>query len=94
VGCRGLAARLVIHIDPSAANPVSAVADTGHPLKTFWNSTFRGGTSTDPFVYDRQGRRRRRGRHHDRSPHQGVPTLAGYFVCPSADAIRVFDRAP
>jgi hypothetical protein len=27
-------------------------------------------------------------------PDQGVPTLAGYFVCPSADAIRVFDRAP
>jgi hypothetical protein len=85
---------LVITIDPSAGDPVRALADTGQVLQTFWSASFRGGTSTDPFVYDGRAVVVARDGTTIDLPDLGFPTLAGYFVCPSADEIRVFDQAP
>ena len=84
---------VIIHIDPSAADPVWAVTDTGDRLKTFWSSTFQGGTTTDPVVYDGRGVVVAFDGTRIDLPNATFPTLAGYFVCPSADAIYVFDRA-
>jgi hypothetical protein len=84
---------VVIHIDPSASDPVWAVADTGHKLRMFWSPTFRGGTAADPVVYDGKGAIVAREGTRIDLPDQSFPTLAGYFVCPSIDAIYVFDRA-
>jgi hypothetical protein len=85
---------VVIQIDPSAVDPVRARANTGHLLSTFWSSSFRAGTSADPVVYDRQGGVVALDGTTIGLPEADFPTLAGYFVCPSADAIYVFDRAP
>jgi hypothetical protein len=84
----------LIQIDPSAADPVTALADTGVSLRTLWSATFHGGTTTPPVVIDARGVTVANHGTRIELPEQGFPTLAGYFVCPSADAIRVFDRAP
>jgi hypothetical protein len=85
---------VVITIDPSAGDPVRALADTGQVLQTFWSASFRGGTNADPVVYDGQGVVVAGDGTTIDLLDQDFPTLAGYFVCPSADEIRVFDRAP
>jgi hypothetical protein len=69
------------------------MADTGHPLQTFWSASFRGGTSADPVVHDGQGFVVAREGTRVDLPEAAFPSLARYFVCPSADAIHVFDRA-
>jgi hypothetical protein len=85
---------VVIEIDPTAIDPVRARANTGHALSTFWSSTFHAGTSANPVVFDRDGAVVALNGTTIALPEADFPTLAGYFVCPSADAIYVFDRAP
>ena len=97
VGCdtiRTAYRSLVFRIDPSAADPVRAIGDNGQPLRTFWSASFRGGTSTDPVVYDSRGLVVARDGTRIDVPEAGWPSLAGYFVCPSPDAIYVFDQPP
>lgn len=81
---------IVIHIDPTAADPVWAITDTGVRLRTFWSSEFRGGTSLDPVVYDAGGVVVARDGTTIEIPEGAWPNLAGYFVCPGPDSMYVF----
>lgn len=85
---------VVIGVDASAAEQVTAVTNLGDTLRTFWSSSFRGGTSSDPVVYDHNGFVVARDGTRIDLPDAAFPTLAGYFVCPSDDAIYVFDQPP
>jgi hypothetical protein len=85
---------LVIHIDPAAADPVWAMADTGDRLRTFWGPGFHAGTSPGPVVYDAHGVVVARDGTRIDIPELGWPNLAGYFVCPSTDAIYVLSEPP
>jgi hypothetical protein len=85
---------LVIHIDPSAADPIWAVADTGVRLRTFWAASFRGEAGADPVVLDSHGVVVARDGTRIDIPDGAWPTLDGYFVCPSTDAIYVLARPP
>jgi hypothetical protein len=81
-------------IDPAAEDDVTATTDLGAGLMTYWSLGFRGGTAADPVVY---------------GPNDEVvvsdgdvltipvgewPSLSGYFVCPSPNALYIFSTGP
>ena len=66
------------------------MTDTGVRLRTFWASGFRGGTASDPVVYGPDGVVVARDGTQIDHPEADWPNLAGYFVCPSYDALYIF----
>jgi hypothetical protein len=82
---------VTIRIDPATADPVTAVADTGTTLLTYWAAVFRSGPSEvlgpDGVVVARDGDT-------IEIPAHGWPLLAGFTVCPSPRAIYVLDDKP
>lgn len=97
LGCDSIAPpyRVVtFRIDASALEQVSAVTDTGARLTTFWAQGFRGGSSADPVVRDPSGSVIVADGDVLVIPGQDWPRLAGYFVCPSPDALYVLLADP
>jgi hypothetical protein len=85
---------VTFRIDPSAEDAVTAVTDTGSVLKTYWSQGFRGGTTADPVVRDAAGQVVVRDGDVMVIPEADWPRVAGYFVCPSTDAVYVLAEDP
>lgn len=85
---------IVFRIDPDADEPVTAIADTGAVLKTYWSVGFVGGTAQDPVVRDAQGDVVLSDGDRLAVPEAEWPRLHGYFVCPSNDAVYVLEVDP
>ncbi len=92
IGCDAMAPqyrRVTFHIDIAAPDQVTAVADTGVALKTFWAEGFQGGTAADAVVRDQLGAVIVVDGDVLDIPDGAWPRLHGYFVCPSTDALYV-----
>lgn len=85
---------IVFRIDPDADEPVTAIADTGAVLKTYWSAGFVGGTADDPVVRDAGGEVVLSDGDTLAVPEAEWPRLHGYFVCPSNDAVYVLEVDP
>lgn len=85
---------VTFQIDPSAEDAVTAIADTGAPLRTYWSAGFRGETSGDPVVRDADGEVVVSDGDVLDIPDVEWPRLAGYFVCPSTDALYILAEDP
>jgi hypothetical protein len=81
-------------IDPAAAEPVTAVTNTGRDLHTFWAAGFRGGTAEDKVVFDPTGAVVVTDGDMLAIPEGAFPRLQGYFVCPSPDALYILAADP
>lgn len=81
-------------IDVTAPDQVVARADTGETLTTFWSAGFVGGSSADPVVRDPAGSVVARDGDVLAMPEGAWPRLAGYFVCPSTNALYVLLQDP
>ena len=85
---------VTFRIDPTAPDAVTAVADTGETLLTYWSEGFRGGTSADPVVRDPQGQAVVSDGDVLEMPSADWPRLGAYFVCPSTDALYILIGDP
>jgi hypothetical protein len=85
---------VTFRIDPSAEDAVTAVADTGAVLLTYWSAGFRGGTADDPVVRDANGAVVVADGDELVMPAADWPRLAGNFVCPSTDALYILAEDP
>jgi hypothetical protein len=97
LGCDSMAPpyrAVTFAIDATAAEAVTAVANTGARLLTYWSASFRGGSITDPVVWDAIGNVVARDGEQLVIPAAAWPRLHGHFVCPSTDALYVFDKDP
>ena len=83
----------VIHIDPTAAETVWAVANTGVHLTMEWGSTFRGLVGPPASVVDGRGLSLVDGAI-VRTPNGAWPVIGGHFVCPSSEMVSIFDEPP
>lgn len=83
----------VIRIDPTAAETVWAVADTGVRLRTEWGPSFRGLVGPPATVVDDGGLSLADGSI-VRTPNGAWPVIGGHFVCPSGDMVSIFDEPP
>ena len=85
---------ITFHIDPDADEPVTATADTGAVLETYWSAGFVGGTADDPVVRDAGGEAVAADGDTLAMPDAEWPRLHGYFVCPSTDAVYILEVDP
>jgi len=85
---------IVFRIDPEADEPVTAIADTGAVLATYWSAGFVGGTADDPVVRDAAGEVVVSDGDTLVIPEAEWPRLHGYFVCPANDAVYVLEVDP
>lgn len=83
----------VIHIAPTAAETVWAIADTGVRLRTEWGSSFRGLVGPPATVVDGRGLSLGDGAI-VRTPNGAWPVIGGHFVCPSGAMVSIFDEPP
>jgi hypothetical protein len=81
-------------IDATATEQVSAVADTGTQLRTFWSAGFQGGSADERVVRDSSGQVVATDGEVLTIPDGAWPRLHGYFVCPSADALYILVPDP
>ena len=92
LGCDAMAppyGSVTFRIDATAPEQVVALADTGATLSTFWSAAFVGGSSGESLVRDPAGSVVVRDGEVLRIPDGSWPRLAGYFVCPSSNALYV-----
>jgi hypothetical protein len=80
-------------IDPGAADPVTAIANTGTVLRTFWAAGFIAG-APNKVVLDQFGGVVVTDGDKLAIPEGTFPRLKGYFVCPSPDALYVLATDP
>ncbi len=85
---------VMFRIDPTAAEQVSAVTDTGAILRTFWSAGFRGGLAADKAVVGPAGEVVAGDGDVLAIPPAAWPRLHGYFVCPSPDALYILAADP
>lgn len=85
---------VTFHVDPTAAEQVTAIASTGTTLDTFWAVGFRGGSSVDKTVLDPTGVVVVTDGEKLAIPAGAFPRLKGYFVCPSPDALYILAADP
>ena len=85
---------VIFKIDPAAAEPVVAIANTGLDLHTFWAAGFRGGTADNKVVFDPTGAVVVTDGDRLAIPQGAFPRLNGYFVCPSPDALYILAADP
>ena len=81
--------RVTFRIDPTAAEQVSAVADTGKQLLTYWAAGFHPGTATDRVVRDPANQVVVSDGEVLSIPQGDWPRLRGHFVCPAPNALYV-----
>ena len=85
---------VTFRIDPAAAEQVSAVADTGAILRTFWSVGFRGGPASEKSVIGPAGAAVATDGDVLAIPQGAWPRLDGYFVCPSPAALYILATDP
>lgn len=96
VGCDAMTPpyrRATFRIDATAAEQVIAVADTGAQLLTYWSEGFVG-SAADAVVRDPAGKVVVTDGQVLDIAAGGWPRLAGYFVCPSRDALYILLADP
>src|SRR5687767_14310019 len=71
---------VTFHIDPGTTDPVTAFADTGRVLRTFWSAGFQG-SAADQAVLDPAGVVVATDGEVLAIPPGAYPRLHGYFVC-------------
>ena len=81
-------------IDPTAADPVTALTDKGVSLRTFWSPGFVGGPPDDPVVRDPAGQVVAADGDVIPVPDGAYPRLKGYFVCLAPDALYIYLADP
>ena len=86
--------QVTFHIDPAAAEQVTAQADTGAVLHTFWAVGFVGGSAAEKVVRDPAGAVVAADGEVLAIPQGASPRLHSYFVCLSPDAIYVLLADP
>jgi hypothetical protein len=94
LGCDTMAppySSVTFHIDPTAAEAVTATTNAGATLKTFWSPGFVGGAAD---VQDPNGQVVVKDGDVLEIPGDAFPRLKGYFVCPSPDALYVLLQDP
>lgn len=82
----------VFHLDPTAAEPVWAIADTGARLRVEWGSEFRGEVGPPPVIVDGDGIVVVREGTAGVMPDRAWPSLGDHFVCPGPEALYVFSE--
>jgi hypothetical protein len=86
---------VTFRIDPTATEPVTAVTNLGARLLTYWAPIgFRAGTAEQPMIWDRAGTVVARDGEQLVIPGGAWPRLHGHFVCPSTNALYIFDKDP
>ena len=85
--------QVTFEIDPAAADPVTALTDTGKVLRTFWSADFRG-SAADKTVLDPTGAVVAADGEVLAIPEGAFPRLHGYFVCPSSDTLYILIADP
>lgn len=85
---------LTFRIDPTAAEHVTAVSDTGVQLMTFWSAGFVPGTITERVIRDPAGQVVARDGEVLAVPAAAFPELHGYFVCLSPTKLYVLLTKP
>ena len=85
---------MTFHIDPAAAEPVSATTDTGVTLVTYWSVGFVPGTDSERVIRDPAGKVVVRDGEVLQVPPAAYPRLAGYFVCLGTNNIYVLLNDP
>lgn len=83
-----------LHIDVAASDQVTAIADTGTVLITFWSVGFQGGSKTDPVVRDPAGQVVAAEGEIVTIPDHAWPRMRGYFVCAAPDALYILLTDP
>jgi hypothetical protein len=85
---------MTFHIDPAAAEQVSATTDTGVTLVTYWSVGFVPGADSERVIRDPAGKVVLRDGEVLQVPPAAYPRLAGYFVCLGTDKIYVLLNDP
>ena len=85
--------QVTFEIDSAAADPVTALTDTGKVLRTFWSADFRG-SATDETVLDPTGAVVAANGEVLAIPEGARPRLHGHFVCPSTDTLYILIADP
>ena len=85
---------VTFHLDPSASPQVWAVTNKGGPLRVRWDSTFSGGTASDPSVLDAVGTVVVRDGDTLSILDREWPELRGYFVCAAPNELFILSHAP
>ena len=85
---------MTFHIDPAAAEQVSATTDTGVTLVTYWSVGFVPGTDSERVIRDPAGKVVVTDGEVLQVPAAAYPRLAGYFVCLGTDKIYVLLNDP
>lgn len=86
--------QVTFHIDPGATPQVTALADAGRVLQTFWAAGFVGGSAAQKVVLDPTGAVIAADGEVLAIPQGAFPRLHGYFMCPGADALYVLLADP
>lgn len=85
--------QVTFEIDPAAADPVTALTDTGMVLRTFWSADFRS-SAADKTVLDPTGAVVASDGEVLAIPDEARPRLHGHFVCPSSDTLYILIADP
>jgi hypothetical protein len=85
---------MTFHIDPAAAEQVSAETDTGVTLVTYWAAGFEPGSDTERLVRDPAGKTVVTDGDVLQVPPAAYPRLGGYFVCLAPDKLYVLLADP
>jgi hypothetical protein len=85
---------MTFHIDPAAAEQVSATTDTGVTLATYWSVGFVPGTDSERVIRDPAGKVVVTDGEVLQVPPAAYPRLAGYFVCLGTNKIYVLLNDP
>jgi hypothetical protein len=85
---------VTFQIDPGSTTQVTALADAGRVLQTFWAAGFRGGTADNKVVFDPTGAVVVTDGDKLAIPEGAFPRLKGYFVCPAPEALYILAADP
>ncbi len=85
---------VTFQIDPGSTTQVTALANTGLVLRTFWAAGFRGGTADNKVVFDPTGAVVVTDGDKLAIPEGAFPRLKGYFVCPAPEALYILAADP
>ncbi len=86
--------KVTFRIDPSASDQVTAIADTGKALSTYWVAGFQPGTAAERVIRDPAGQVVATDGEVLAIPEGAWPNLHGHMVCPTPDALYVLLVAP
>jgi hypothetical protein len=85
---------VTFQFDPGSTTQVTALANTGLVVRTFWSAGFRGGTADNKVVFDPTGAVVVSEGDKLAIPEGAFPRLKGYFVCPAPEALYILAADP